>query len=59
MERGVCFSFFIGLYSCGAVSTGPEDTTEITSVVLVDESGSKIVISIENVVSFDRACDLL
>ncbi|KAF2563471.1 hypothetical protein F2Q70_00017838 [Brassica cretica] len=37
MERGVCFSFFIGLYSCGAVSTGPEDTTEITSVVLVDE----------------------
>ena len=33
----VCFSFFIGLLSCGAVSTGPEDATEITSVFLVDE----------------------
>ena len=33
----VCFSFFIGLLSCGAVSTGPEDATEITLVILVDE----------------------
>ncbi|KAJ4883875.1 Uncharacterized protein Rs2_33968 [Raphanus sativus] len=33
----VCFSFLIGLYSCVAVSTGPEDAIEITSVVLVDE----------------------
>ncbi|CAF2032675.1 BnaCnng56310D [Brassica napus] len=32
----VCFSFFIVLSSCGAVSTGPEDTSEITLVVLVD-----------------------
>ncbi|CAN7070072.1 unnamed protein product [Brassica rapa subsp. trilocularis] len=32
----VCFSFFIVLSSCGAVSMGPEDTSEITSVVLVD-----------------------
>ncbi|CAF1920386.1 unnamed protein product [Brassica napus] len=29
----VCFSFFIGLLSCGAVSTGPEDATEITSIM--------------------------
>ncbi|KAL0801146.1 hypothetical protein Bca101_056322 [Brassica carinata] len=33
----VCFDFFIGLSSCVAVSTGPEDAIEITSVVLVDE----------------------
>ncbi|KAL0802072.1 hypothetical protein Bca101_057248 [Brassica carinata] len=33
----VCFSFFISLSSCVAVSTGPEDAIEITSVVLVDE----------------------
>ncbi|CAN6857700.1 unnamed protein product [Brassica oleracea] len=29
----VCFSFFIGLLSCGAVSTGPENATEITSIM--------------------------
>ncbi|CAG7883806.1 unnamed protein product [Brassica rapa] len=33
----VCFSFLIGLPSCIAVSTGPEDAIEITLVVLVDE----------------------
>ena len=33
----VCFSFLIGLLSCGAVSTGPEDATESISVSLVDE----------------------
>ncbi|KAF8108145.1 hypothetical protein N665_0114s0036 [Sinapis alba] len=33
----VCFSFLIGLLSCGAVSTGPEDATENTLVSLVDE----------------------
>uniref|UniRef100_A0A0D3B2S9 Uncharacterized protein n=1 Tax=Brassica oleracea var. oleracea TaxID=109376 RepID=A0A0D3B2S9_BRAOL len=33
----VCFSFLIGLPSCVAVSTGPEDAIEITLVVLVDE----------------------
>uniref|UniRef100_A0A0D3EI26 Uncharacterized protein n=1 Tax=Brassica oleracea var. oleracea TaxID=109376 RepID=A0A0D3EI26_BRAOL len=45
IERGVssvslpsvCFSFLIGLLSCVAVSTGPEDAIEITSVFLVDE----------------------
>uniref|UniRef100_M4D1Z5 Uncharacterized protein n=1 Tax=Brassica campestris TaxID=3711 RepID=M4D1Z5_BRACM len=43
MERGVssvssvCFSFLIGLLSCGAVSTGPEDAIETTLVFLVDE----------------------
>ncbi|CAN6906272.1 unnamed protein product [Brassica oleracea] len=45
MERGVssvlrpsvCFSFLIGLSSCGAVSTGPEDAIETTLVFLVDE----------------------
>ena len=33
----VCFSFLIGLLSCGAVSTGPEVATESISVSLVDE----------------------
>ncbi|CAN6867110.1 unnamed protein product [Brassica oleracea] len=33
----VCFSFLIGLLSCVAVSTGPEDAIEITSFFLVDE----------------------
>nr|VDD48485.1 unnamed protein product [Brassica oleracea] len=33
----VCFRFPIGLLSCGAVSTGPEDATESISVSLVDE----------------------
>ncbi|KAL0705056.1 hypothetical protein Bca4012_071481 [Brassica carinata] len=33
----VCFSFLIGLSSCVAISTGSEDATETTSVVLVDE----------------------
>ncbi|KAF8057845.1 hypothetical protein N665_1253s0003 [Sinapis alba] len=33
----VCFSSFIGLLSCGAVSTGPEDATENTLVFFVDE----------------------
>ena len=33
----VCFSFLIGLPSCVAVSTGPEDAIDITLVVLVDE----------------------
>ncbi|KAL0734363.1 hypothetical protein Bca4012_010573 [Brassica carinata] len=33
----VCFSIFISLYSCVAVSTGPEDAIEIASVVFVDE----------------------
>ncbi|KAF3581934.1 hypothetical protein DY000_02028893 [Brassica cretica] len=45
IERGVssvsllsvCFSFFIVLLSCVAVSTGPEDAIEITLVFLVDE----------------------
>ncbi|KAG2245784.1 hypothetical protein Bca52824_085412 [Brassica carinata] len=45
IERGVpsvsllsvCFSFFIVLLSCVAVSTGPEDANEITSIFLVDE----------------------
>ncbi|KAL0709444.1 hypothetical protein Bca4012_016422 [Brassica carinata] len=45
IERGVssdslpsvCFSIFISLYSCVAVSTGPEDAIEIASVVFVDE----------------------
>ncbi|KAG2240133.1 hypothetical protein Bca52824_091015 [Brassica carinata] len=45
MERGVssvlrpsvCFSFLIGLSSCGAVSTGPVDAIESTLVFLVDE----------------------
>ncbi|KAF2542395.1 hypothetical protein F2Q68_00031704 [Brassica cretica] len=45
IERGVssvsllsvCFSFFIVLLSCVAVSTGSEDAIEITSVFLVDE----------------------
>ncbi|CDY21002.1 BnaA08g25230D [Brassica napus] len=45
MDRGVssdsfpsvCFSSLIGLLSCGAVSTGPEDANETTSVVFVDE----------------------
>nr|AAZ67609.1 80A08_24 [Brassica rapa subsp. pekinensis] len=45
IERGVslvsllsvCFSFLIVLLSCVAVSTGPEDAIEITSVFLVDE----------------------
>ncbi|CAG7893398.1 unnamed protein product [Brassica rapa] len=32
----VCFSFCIVLLSCGAVSTGPEDTSETILVVLVD-----------------------
>ncbi|KAL0643989.1 hypothetical protein Bca4012_042279 [Brassica carinata] len=32
-----CFSFLIGLLSCVAVSTGPEDAIEITSGFLVDE----------------------
>lgn len=31
-----CYSFPIVLLSCGAVSTGPEDTSEITLVVFVD-----------------------
>lgn len=46
MERGislvlwpsVCFSSFICLLSCGAVSTGSEDVIEITSAVFVDET---------------------
>ncbi|KAJ4872335.1 Uncharacterized protein Rs2_46001 [Raphanus sativus] len=33
----VCFRFLIGLLSCVAVSTGPEDTIGITLVFLVDE----------------------
>ncbi|CAN7091120.1 unnamed protein product, partial [Brassica rapa subsp. narinosa] len=33
----VCFSSLIGLSSCVAISTGSEDATETTSVVLVDE----------------------
>ncbi|CAN6878493.1 unnamed protein product, partial [Brassica oleracea] len=33
----VCFSSLIGLSSCVAISTGSEDATESTSVVLVDE----------------------
>ncbi|WZZ90706.1 hypothetical protein YC2023_119285 [Brassica napus] len=45
MERGVssdsfpsvCFSSLIGLLSCGAVSTGPEDAIETTLVVFVGE----------------------
>ncbi|KAH0868767.1 LOW QUALITY PROTEIN: hypothetical protein HID58_075789 [Brassica napus] len=45
MDRGVssdsfprvCFSSLIGLLSCGAVSTGPEDAIETTLVVFVDE----------------------
>ncbi|KAH0861548.1 LOW QUALITY PROTEIN: hypothetical protein HID58_089809 [Brassica napus] len=45
IERGVssvsllsvCFSFLIVLLSCVAVSTGPEDANEITSIFLVDE----------------------
>ncbi|KAL0752766.1 hypothetical protein Bca101_090433 [Brassica carinata] len=45
MARGVfsglfpnaCFSSFIVLSSCGAVSTGPEDASKITSVIFVDE----------------------
>ncbi|CDY52788.1 BnaCnng23330D [Brassica napus] len=45
IERGVpsvsllsvCFSFFIVLLSCVAVSTGPEDANEITLIFLVDE----------------------
>ncbi|CAN6861295.1 unnamed protein product [Brassica oleracea] len=45
IERGVpsvsllsvCFSFFIVLLSCVAISTGPEDANEITSIFLVDE----------------------
>ncbi|KAL0873325.1 hypothetical protein Bca101_023030 [Brassica carinata] len=32
----VCYIFFIVLLSCGEVSTGPEDTSETTLVVLVD-----------------------
>ncbi|CAN6896364.1 unnamed protein product, partial [Brassica oleracea] len=44
VERGVfsglfpnaCFSSFIVLSSCGAVSTGPEDASKITSVIFVD-----------------------
>ncbi|KAL0693993.1 hypothetical protein Bca4012_061173 [Brassica carinata] len=32
-----CFRLLIGLLSCGAVSTGPEDAIENTSVFLVDE----------------------
>ena len=44
MARGVfsglfpnaCFSSFIVLPSCGAVSTGPEDASKITSVIFVD-----------------------
>lgn len=35
--RSVCFSFFIGLLSCRAVSTGPEDAAENTLVFLVDK----------------------
>ncbi|CDY12716.1 BnaC04g29250D [Brassica napus] len=31
-----CFSSFIVLSSCGAVSTGPEDASKITSVIFVD-----------------------
>ncbi|CDY10613.1 BnaC03g70010D [Brassica napus] len=31
-----CFSSFIVLSSCGAVSTGPEDANKITSVIFVD-----------------------
>ncbi|KAF3560835.1 hypothetical protein DY000_02018964 [Brassica cretica] len=46
IERGVpsvsllsvCFSFLIVLLSCVAVSTGPEDANEITSIFLVDEA---------------------
>ncbi|KAG2239035.1 hypothetical protein Bca52824_089895 [Brassica carinata] len=34
--RSVCYSFFIVLLSCGEVSTGPEDTSETTLVVLID-----------------------
>ncbi|KAL0740802.1 hypothetical protein Bca4012_082315 [Brassica carinata] len=37
MLPSVCFSSLIGLLSCVAVSTGPEDAIEITSVFLVDE----------------------
>ncbi|KAF3581929.1 hypothetical protein DY000_02028894 [Brassica cretica] len=45
IERGVplvsllsvCFSFLNVLLSCVAVSTGPEDANEITSIFLVDE----------------------
>ncbi|KAL0658620.1 hypothetical protein Bca4012_079205 [Brassica carinata] len=33
----VCFSFLNLLLSCVAVSTGPEDANEITSIFLVDE----------------------
>ena len=38
--RSVCFSFFIGLLSCRALSTGPEDAAETTLVFLVDKNGT-------------------